>query len=500
MHLTLRAATCALLMPLAFTAQQTSQAQLNEALGVAASVPAHVLFEGTPGGAAQATVLYGDTLLDLQLEPHSVRSPKFQLLVQGDDGDLTPQAAAASRAYRGRVEAFGGAQFAASWLTDGLHARIRTDAGEDFWIQPIPAEFQTPGGAAHAFYAGIDVLDPEKNCGTDLLPLVAGSRPGLSNGGGSAPKAQVISVAELGCDADFQYFQRYGTVQATVDRVESVINAMNLQYESEVELTHQITTTVVRTSSGANPYTTSNSSTLLSQFRNEWNNNQGAIQRDVAQLFTGRNLSGSVIGIAYIGAICGSFGYGVVEADFISNFACTTDLSAHELGHNWNAPHCNCPQNTMNSGITCRNTFRSSTQNVIRNFAATRNCLSTATCAAASVANRNGGTNPQAYTATPAVIGQPSTFTVDTQGFQFATIFGVANPANRPLDGGLALIQIDSQLLLMLGPLPGPTAQTTAIVTSDPAMCGITIYTQAKLDNGPGSFIVTNAQDLTVGT
>ncbi|MGY8757528.1 MAG: zinc-dependent metalloprotease family protein, partial [Phycisphaerales bacterium] len=79
------------------------------------------------------------------------------------------------------------------------------------------------------------------------------------------------------------------------------------------------------------PYTATDAGTFLDQFRTEWNNNQGSVQRDVAHLFTGKNLSGGTIGIAWLGVVCDNYGYGLVESDCCGSFGCTTDLSAHEL-------------------------------------------------------------------------------------------------------------------------------------------------------------------------
>ncbi len=120
-------------------------------------------------------------------------------------------------------------------------------------------------------------------------------------------------------------------------------------------------------------------------------------------------------------------------------------------------------------------------------------------CPAASATNRNQSPNPNVYTATRPVIGQPVTFTVNTQGFQFATIIGVGNPSLRSLDAGWALIDVDSQILFLLGPLSGPIAQTTQVIANNPSMCGMYIYSQAKLHNTSGPFVVTNAQDLLLG-
>ena len=80
---------------------------------------------------------------------------------------------------------------------------------------------------------------------------------------------------------------------------------MNLQYESEVGITHDLSYFLVRTSAADDPYASiTNSSSLLSQFGSWWNTNQQLIERDVAHLFTGKQLDGSVIGVAYLGVIC----------------------------------------------------------------------------------------------------------------------------------------------------------------------------------------------------
>ena len=90
-------------------------------------------------------------------------------------------------------------------------------------------------------------------------------------------------MAELACDADYEYFVDHGmSVTAVEDRIHAVINAINLQYESEVGITHQITTVIVRTSA-SQPYTSTDSSEILNQFRSEWNANLGSVQRDVAR-------------------------------------------------------------------------------------------------------------------------------------------------------------------------------------------------------------------------
>ena len=56
----------------------------------------------------------------------------------------------------------------------------------------------------------------------------------------------------------------------------------------------------------------------------------------------GTNIDGSTIGIAWIGVMCNdNWGYGLSQSQYTTDIASRVQLTAHELGHNWNACHCN---------------------------------------------------------------------------------------------------------------------------------------------------------------
>ncbi len=118
-------------------------------------------------------------------------------------------------------------------------------------------------------------------------------------------------------------------------------------------------------------------------------------------------------------------------------------------------------------------------------------------CQTAQSLSRTATGNINTYTTTLPVSGQPVTLTCNTSGFQFATFFGVLLPGERVLDsGGTALINPDSPLVFRVGPIAGPVATTQVNL---PTACGTIVFSQVKLDNGPGPFTVTNARDLIVG-
>lgn len=332
-------------------------ARANRELGLSTSDVVSVELVGRPGDALNVMLPWRGQPAMLELRPHSVRADGFQILEDDGTGVLVPHDPGPVRTLRGELLGLQGGQVAAAWLDDGLYARIRTADGGDFWLQPLAGAVAGADPASYVLYETCDVVDHGRSCGSELLAGNAQAVVPTVPAGG--PGTYGLEVAELGCDADYQYYLDWGSVAAVGNRIQSVINSMNLQYESEVSISHEITTILVRTTS-SNPYTSSDPVTLLNQFRNEWQGNQGSIQRDVAQLFTGKNVDGGTIGIAWLGGVCNSFGYNLVESDFNGNFSCATDLSSHELGHNWNADHCSCTSNTMNPWITCANTFSSS--------------------------------------------------------------------------------------------------------------------------------------------
>lgn len=372
--------------PRAVTAGQVaaanpSQEQVNEALGLRASATAPLaLLRGT-GGSLSAVIPLGAEPGTLDLRPHSVRAANYRVKVQQADGTFTFAEPSPVRTYRGRVRELEGSQVAATMEDDGLHARIMLADGTEFWVEPLRGRFANSQRDAHVVYRGEDVIPTTATCDAHDGMRIQLEQMVVSNAS-LAGCGTGMCVAETAFDADVEYFQSKGSVSAVEDRINSVINAVNLQYETQVGIRHAITTIIVR-SAEPDPYSATESSMLLTQFRSEWLNNQGDVQRDLAQLFTGRDMAGGTIGIAWLEAVCSSFGFSVVQSDFNGNFSCATDLTAHEFGHNWDAGHCDCggtPGYTMNPFITCANDFHPTfTIPVIESYRDASACLDPAT-------------------------------------------------------------------------------------------------------------------------
>jgi len=342
----LRVLALSLLLAAAARGQvRAADADVLSALGVGHATVQTLALPGEPSGAATVEVVLDGETVVLELAPTSVRAPGFTLLVQGADGAPREVEAPPPSTVRGLVRNRPDSAVSGS-LEDGrLTALVLLEGGERAWsVQPLAPLDNGAAPGEHVVFDAADAVDLGVTCGTFApgggAPL--GPAPALPEG----PDGGDFSVTLIACDADFEYFEsNNSSVNQTTNDIETVVNNVTTIYEFTAGITYQIGTIIVRTSPN-DPYFTTNASGMLSEFRNEWNVNQTGVSRNVAHLFTGKDLSGSVIGIAWLDVnfcaspFSGPFHYGVSQSKFSANTASRTGLTAHELGHNWSASHC----------------------------------------------------------------------------------------------------------------------------------------------------------------
>ncbi|QDV05906.1 Reprolysin (M12B) family zinc metalloprotease [Planctomycetes bacterium Poly30] len=356
----------------------------------------------------------------LVLERHSLRAADFKLFATRPDGTPVEMPAPIPNTWRGYIEGRTDSLVTASITSEGLSA-IASDYGSEVEWQIQPAEGFDADVYSVARLTEID--SPTGICGVPNGPLTI--TPGLNGQPGTSSSflGTGLQLTEIALDADFEMFQRNGnSVSATVDDLERVMNRVDTIYTRDVDVTFQITALVVRSSSN-DPYSTNDAGTVLDQFRNHWNANFVGVRKDTAHLFTGRSMNGSVIGLAYVGVICNSStGYGLSESRFTNNIGARTGLTAHEIGHNFNASHCdgNGDCRIMCSGLGgCQGDvtrFGNPSANGIRNYAISRNCLLDLSPALALPVfddvegglNRDIWISQQGVSASTAAVGEPS--------------------------------------------------------------------------------------------
>ena len=375
----------------------TGMDDVNEHMSLRASSLQPIVLDRQMDGSIRTQVELDGVRRTLSLRKHSLRGDGFRVLVQREPfGPLVPVEPPAAQTYRGTIDELPGAVVSASIAGGTITATIRTPDGI-YGVQPADTLTTTAGPGEHVVFRSEDWIDREGvSCGAEDL-MNTETRDTQASSGTIA--ATGLKVAEVAIDADVEFFQLNGSsVDATVLDIETVMDAVEAIYERDTAITYEVTTIVIRTVE-PDPYDSANNSTILCEFRNAWNDApETNIHRDVAHLFTGKNIDGSVIGTAWLSAVCNATGstcgnappvreslaYGFSESRFTSAMTSRVALTAHEIGHNWSAPHCNGDSDChiMCSGLGgCaglageRLKFGSASTNSITNFRDTRTCL-----------------------------------------------------------------------------------------------------------------------------
>lgn len=353
---------------------------LCNAFHVLAATVQHVAPVRVGNGDVLVEVEFAGSTRRIALQPHDVRKPDFKLLVRDDSG-IRELPRPANVTYRGVVLEEQGSWVAATVVGDAVQAIVHLQNGDEWALQPVrEAQPQAPA-ALHIVYRSSD---------NQALPWVCGVQGSLSGPVPDPGMPDVTRITDIACEADVQYYQlNASSTTNTQNDITGVVNAMDAIYLADVQVSFNISQILVNTSTATNPYTTSAASNLLGEFSAYWNANRQGVQRDVAHLFTGRNMgqaSGGAIGIAYLGVVCNlGAAYGVSQSRWTNNFTRRVAVTAHELGHNFNAQHCDAapPCYIMCAGVGgCQNvqtTFSQNERNQIGGFAASLGCLAIVT-------------------------------------------------------------------------------------------------------------------------
>ena len=292
-------------------------------------VPVAGATNGTLGG----QLAFAGSAVSLEVKPFDVRGPRFAAFARSDRG-LEPLAVAPCSTYRGEIVGEPGSAVAASQAGGSWTMYVRRGSGDVFVVQPLTTVSPSASPTLHVVHRAADGIAGAATCRVSAPGLPLAPTPvGLD----------AVYVCELAIEADHPLFLLNGSnLTATQNDVLSVVNAVDLIFRSDVQINLQVAQLIVDVT--PDPYTTSVASQLLVEFQNYWNANYGALGRDVAHLFSGRQLgaaSGGTIGFANVGVVCDpTLGYGVSETRWSTNFAFRVGITAHELGHNCNATHC----------------------------------------------------------------------------------------------------------------------------------------------------------------
>ncbi len=189
-------------------------------------------------------------------------------------------------------------------------------------------------------------VDPEKmnwvdfNCGVvDTEPIAKDARRQRSN------MDRGCQALQIAVDTDWEFTDLFGgNSAASGEYATTLMGAMSTIFSADVGVGVQVSYLRLWNDS-SDPWNGSSTLSQLNQFRDYWQSNMSDVPRHLAHLLSGRSLGG---GIAWLSAVCTSYGYAVSAnmngsfplplADHHSN---NWDIVVvtHETGHNTGTGH-----------------------------------------------------------------------------------------------------------------------------------------------------------------
>lgn len=309
------------------------------------------------------SISVSDRRFDLVLEPHDLRSSDYVAEEVDDQGVTRRLDREAAKTFKGTVAGMEGATARFTIGADSLEGIIIT-RDEWYFVEPLQHLDTSSGLTASDFvvYRASDVkASTLRECGTALLSRLENRldqtvQQGLNLGLGE-PKDAVLYTADIATEADNEFVAALGSSSNANSEILSILNQVDGIYQAELSIALRVS--YQHTWAGSSdPFAASGASDLLTELSTYWNGNLTFNDTfDLVHLWTGRNLDGSTVGVAYRGVVCKyrATSYGLSQHDTGSIFRVGTPT--HEIGHNFGASH---PDTATPPATGCDNSIMSS--------------------------------------------------------------------------------------------------------------------------------------------
>jgi len=299
----------------------------------------------------------------LQMRPNDLRAADYQAEETAPGGIARSVAMPAVSTYKGNVVDVWGSDARLTITNSTVEGMIVTPT-ETYYVEPAQKFSDLAQPHDYVFYKASDVrADITRSCADTLDQTVKlGARQMMSaaNSGVTSNVYSPMKVVEIATDADFEYTNALGSSSAANNEILSIMNQIDAIYRRDIGLT--FTVTFQHTWTTPDPFGAGGTGAVqvLNAFTNYWNANFSSTPRDVAHLWTGKNLGGPN-GVAWMGVVCGdpAAAYGISDLETIAPFR--VGIPAHEIGHNFGADHCDgqagCDNTIMVATQTPANTL-----------------------------------------------------------------------------------------------------------------------------------------------
>jgi hypothetical protein len=314
----------------------------------------------------QVELVTGTHDFQLQLQPNDLRAPNYRAEEVDPDGVTRATAMAGVSTYKGNLAGVWGSDARFTVRDDKFEGMIIT-SNDSYFVEPAQKYSSSAMPTDYLLYTAADVRpDITRTCGDTLEQQVNSSAKQMMKNAANGVVPAVFSplkVVEIATESDLEYTRALGDPSAANSDILSIMNQIQAIYQRDIGLTFTVTYQHAWTTAdpfGANGL---DAASILNAFTNYWNQNPPAPSHDVSHLWTGKQIT-NANGVAWEGVVCRdpSHAYGISDLETISPFRVT--IPAHELGHNFNASHCDqqsgCDnsimvaiQNQNNTGFFC---------------------------------------------------------------------------------------------------------------------------------------------------
>ncbi len=312
------------------------------------------------------------------LHARDLRSANFKLRVQDEKG-VTEMPRSPNTTYYGYT--LNGNYDVRITADDDFFYAMIIQSNDEFYIEPATDIVPTAPADQYVMYWSSDNLKKmnEDACGALVVPLHQIAPEGEDSAPQGPQRSLVVcKTVEIALADDHLMYNKYGSVSAVTNHNMAVINNVLTNYDDEFtyDIEFDVVEVYVATTAGNDPWTTSTDPGVLLDDFTDWGPTGFSNTHDVASLWTNRDFNGDVIGIAWIGAVCSSYRYNILQ-DFTNNANFLRVLQAHEMGHNFDAVH-DAPNSgfIMAPSVSNTNTWSSQSLNDINAYMPNLQCLS----------------------------------------------------------------------------------------------------------------------------
>ena len=227
------------------------------------------------------------------------------------------------------------------------------------------------------------------------------------------------AILDIAVAMDNSYVQAYGSNENAINQTTSILNMVEPNYNSAFTTNFQFSIVQHFIPTGSDPWTSSGNAVDLLDSFTAWGGSGFSVEHDIGQFWTDRDMywvdpsSGqnnySVAGLAWVGTVCGSARYHILE-NFTSSAWQLRVLTSHEMGHNFGAGHDTGSGNIMASSVNT-NTNSWSTESIgainasLSGFNCFSECYEGSCSEITAVATSNCSTGaPSTYTLTLVIV------------------------------------------------------------------------------------------------